>query len=347
MVLLDRGGRVATYKFAVLVGLMDLCLETSAGRGGPRASVRTRALAEKVIELYWGHTLKFHEQSVLRQNTGGQAEVITLISRFRHRTGADPSSTLFRARSRDERAYARLVRDVEWKLVEMPLPKLQRIGAEVVPFIYTVAWDDHVTRGQFNDAEFDDRIRFVGRAGEHLARLSGLLRPIIYRLWAEMVARLNKLPESELDEFLFDPCRPSLGPVREPLLELQGGRCFYCGRGIRRNSHVDHFVPWARHPDNGLDNLVIAHEACNLSKSDHLASVDHVSRWSRRLREHEATLAEVAREVGWERHRTRSINVARGIYGRLPGDVRLWHASKEFVKLDRTLLTAALEGLTG
>ena len=36
---------------------------------------------------------------------------------------------------------------------------------------------------------------------------------------------------------------------------LQGGRCFYCEDALRGPTDVDHFIPWARYPDNGLDNL--------------------------------------------------------------------------------------------
>jgi hypothetical protein len=37
--LLDEGGFTATYKYAVLLGLMDLCLEQSAASGAPPTEV--------------------------------------------------------------------------------------------------------------------------------------------------------------------------------------------------------------------------------------------------------------------------------------------------------------------
>ncbi len=154
--------------------------------------------------------------------------------------------------------------------------------------------------------------------------------------------RLNDLPESKLERFLFEDARRSLEPAREPLLELQRGRCFYCERGIRSDPHVDHFVPWSRHPDNGLDNLVVAHQQCNISKSDHLAAAGHVARWSQHLAEHESDLAVAASELGWERDPPRTINVARAIYARLPEDVRLWQGKGEFVGLDRGVLDHVL-----
>ena len=51
MSLLDQGQFVATYKYAVLLGLMDLCLEATDRHGQAPQSVTTRELARKVIEL--------------------------------------------------------------------------------------------------------------------------------------------------------------------------------------------------------------------------------------------------------------------------------------------------------
>ncbi|MCP4498784.1 MAG: HNH endonuclease [Deltaproteobacteria bacterium] len=67
------------------------------------------------------------------------------------------------------------------------------------------------------------------------------------------------------------------------MLELQKGKCFFCRRPLAGASHVDHFIPWARYASNALDNLVVAHEKCNLSKSDYLAAPEHVERWLERM----------------------------------------------------------------
>ena len=107
----------------------------------------------------------------------------------------------------------------------------------------------------------DDR---VGRQrnDECLDRLNGILRPILRREWASMVAAMSGLPESRLEEFLFGAARIPLDEVRGPLREMQAGRCFYCDDALRGATEVDHFIPWARYPDNGLDNLVVAHDRC-------------------------------------------------------------------------------------
>jgi 5-methylcytosine-specific restriction endonuclease McrA len=82
-----------------------------------------------------------------------------------------------------------------------------------------------------------------------------------------------------IEEFLFGADRVSLGPVANQLLELQEGRCFYCRKDVGHDRHVDHFIPWSRHPDNGLENLVLADGRCNLQKHAYLAGLDHLQPW--------------------------------------------------------------------
>lgn len=344
ILLLDQGEFTATYKYAVLLGLMDLCLERSERDGSPPDVLTTDQLARKAIELYWRQSQRFaplHDRIPL-QNRRGQAEILTLITRFREQHAPDPNSTLFRAKLHDPERFEQLVREVEWKLVEMPLPKLQRVGRELDPFIYDISWDDQIRRRMFKSREFDNRIRFQPGASRCLVALAGVLRPLVHRHWATRVTQLNSLQESGLDEFLFGADRSALRPVCPPLLELQGGRCFYCAGRIQAKPQVDHFLPWARCPDDGLANLVVAHDACNRQKSDFLADAGHVASWVERAVHHAQGLGEVAANACWPHDPQRTSSVVRSIYRRLPDDMRLWHLEQRFVPIDRARLTAAL-----
>jgi len=108
---------------------------------------------------------------------------------------------------------------------------------------------------------------------------------------------------------------------------------------------VDHFIPWSRYPDDGLENLVVAHARCNAKKRDFLAAAAHVGRWRARTRFGSPVSAEldrVAEANGWTRHPERTLGVARALYLRLPEDARLWLRGEEFVIADRPALEAAL-----
>lgn len=342
---LDEGRKTATYKYAVLIGLMDLCLERSSITGSAPSSVPTSALAEKVIELYWTHLRHFDgpTPSVLMQNSRGQAEILQAIDRFVARLPAGPGVTLFRAKREAPDLYRTLVRKVEWKLAEMPLPKLQRVGVLETEFLYRIVWDDSVKQRDFFAPGFDRTIRFVGGAADHLLRLSALLRPVIQREWVRLVANFNRgvAPEVQLEEFLFGVERVPTAQVRTDLAELQNTRCFYCDGPLRSGFDVDHFVPWSRHPDSGLDNLVAADKGCNNAKRDHLAAADHVARWLDRSARYKTDLEEIAQRRGWERERERSIASARSIYLRLPVDAVLWASRGIFVEVNRPQLERA------
>ena len=354
--LLDEGRYTATYKYALLLALIDVCLEAHTGSGAPPEMVTTRQLADKMVELYWPHTVPFAGReavAVLKQNTTGQAEIVTAIARFRGRHASDPSVPHWESRMRAREAYERLVRFVEWKLIEMPLPRLQTMGQSHRSFIYEIYWDQgleqrEVTRYQAGDASsFDNRVMLRPGVGEYFLQLNGLLRPLLQRHWAAMVAKLNRLEESQLEMFLFGADRTPTAKIRAGLWEIQARRCFYCDARIADpvRGEVDHFVPWSRYPDDTLDNFVVADKSCNGLKSSSLAAADHVTRWTRRFVDGSseyAQLSDLAQRATWDRQPYRSLNVARAIYVRLPNDARLWLRGREFIPPDATMIETAL-----
>lgn len=356
--LLDAGRYTSTYKYAVLLGLIDLCLERADPSGAAPEMVTTRQLAEKVVEPYWPHTLPFTvraSSAVPRQNTTGQAEILTLIRRFRKRHAPDPSATHWQSRLAAPEAYERLVRDVEWKLIEMPLPRVQNMGAaQHAPFIYVIGWDervvrDHVSRYQRGEVgAFDNRILLPPGVSNYLVQLSGLLRPLIQRHWAAFIAQVNRLEESQLETFLFGAVRIPTARVRAGLWDIQDRRCFYCDERLPGPAagHVDHFVPWSRYPDDGLDNFVMADRRCNGWKSNSLAAAAHLARWTRRFSRSSseyAQLGDLAAVTRWIRRPEASLGVARAIYPRLPAEARLWLKEKEFVPPNSAAIQTALE----
>mgnify|MGYP006289261905 CR=1 FL=1 len=363
LTLLDEGTFVATYKYAVLLGLIDLCMENTSRTGEAPEMVTTRPLAEKVLEIYWPQSVPFHveqfaEPTVLTQNRGApdtQAAILREIIAFRRERAPDPSAPLPRARKAAPEAFDDLVQSVEWKLIQMPLPRVQYFGQTHDEFLYSIDWNRDVRMGAVSayqrgeESPFDNRIHLQPNVGEQLVLLNGLLRPLIHRQWAAMVAQMNELEESRLEEFLFGARRIPLDPVRSGLRELQDDRCFYCedrlGNSGGRRPEVDHFIPWSRYPNNAIENLVVAHERCNSRKRDFLAAPEHLGRWRSRFKDEEPVapeLEQVADEARWETAPTRSLSVTRAIYLRLPSDAKLWENGQQFVEAEPESLRAAL-----
>jgi hypothetical protein len=319
-------------------------------QGRAPAVVRTRDLAGAVLELYWPHTQRFEQAAkVLVQSRGGQAEIVTAIARFRATTVGDATAPLSVARAKAAEGYRRLLRRIEFKLIEMPLGKLQVIGDLHRPFIYELGWDrDRPPRwSEVKSDDFDGVLHLRPGAGQHLLRAGGLVRPLVQREWALTVSSFNdELLGDDLDEFLFGADRLSLRPVAGGLRELAADRCFYCGRRVgSASAQIDHFVAWTRHIDNSVANLVFAHARCNNAKRAYLAAEPHVERWVRRLLDpaYARGLVDIARQHLWEHDPASSVAAARGIYLALHDGYPLWQERGVFTPASRDRLAAALD----
>jgi hypothetical protein len=343
--LLDEGAYNTTYKFAVLLGLMDLVIEKSNKDGSLADMVTTRQLAEKVIEIYWNQVVVYSGISAEPlQGKSGQAEIVTQIKKFRERNSF---STLAKSRRDDQQRYHALLNLVEKKLIEMPLPRVQYFGNQEIRFIYDIAWSmsspislrEVTAQQQGLHSSFDNRIHLMPNVADYLVNLNGLLRPFVQRCWAMQVAKINKLEESRLEKFLFGAERAGAARLAPVLREFQENKCFYCGKPFGVASkvpEVDHFVPWARFPNEGLANYVLAHSACNNSKIDHIAGIDHFSHWM--ARNHNKTelsdLQQTANQHNWDLRSQESVNIAKTLYLRLQPEVELWEGVENYRQVD-------------
>ncbi|MBS3939851.1 MAG: hypothetical protein KG028_02715 [Actinobacteria bacterium] len=269
LALLDTGSFTTTYKYALLLSLLDAAVEDTDADGRAPTTLSGRDLGRRIFELYWRQARPFSEHGPLRQSR--QRDLVVRIAELRTRLGLSEHASLDAARRADALGVARLERDV----------------------VATV-------------------VRYVARRNDDL------------------------VDELRLETFLFGSARISLANVRTPLLELQHGCCFYCGRE-RGPWEVDHFLPWSRWPDDRLDNLVVADRGCNGDKRAALAALPHLERWWRRLTpgtaEHEH-LGLIAARTSWPRRADRTAGGARGLYLHQPDGTLLWQAPGEVRPLD-------------
>ena len=76
--------------------------------------------------------------------------------------------------------------------------------------------------------------------------------------------------ESDLEYVIKKRERSSISKLRPVLNGYQDGTCFYCGKELFDPIHVDHVIPYDAIQHNQIWNLVLAHEDCNLWKSNFL-----------------------------------------------------------------------------
>lgn len=299
--LLDSGSFVATYKYALLIALCNIAAEQGFDDDRPQR-VNIHDLGQQFLTLYWTHARAYPGLShALRQNTGRQAAILSVVEQARASL-RNPDRA-----DAPESVAERYVRAATSRVRTMPLWKLQTIGQEKGD-------PDHPDNFLYPARLEGECIVLRPGISACLRRFRSLIVSSTQAAWSEYVRRHN--PElgagHDLDAFLFGTDRAALHQLTDPLLELQNGRCFYTGRPLDpADAHVDHFVPWAKYPLNSPFNLVVASHSANLLKSDHLAALPHLVRWTERLQEKRAALLELGALAGDSQ---RTLEVARFTY---------------------------------
>ena len=354
--LLDSGSFTTTYKFAVLLALVDVCVESVESTGLPPDRVSGRRVGQRVLELFWQHSRPYpgapSADPYLHHSAQGN-DLVTKITAFREVHGLGGSDTADDTRRRCGDEFQALEEEVVNTVIRMPLPRLQRFGprggSREDRFLYDYGWDNDVSPSRVRQAAFDDCLTLAPGVGGSLVRLASQLQPLVKQRWAAFVAERSRhvIEDAWLDEFLFGASRQALHRVRGPIWDAQDGHCFYCRTEVSLdNSEVDHFLPWARHPDDGLDNLVVAHERCNNAKRDSLAATDHLERWTERFilgSPERSRVDDLASELSWPARPRPTLGATRATYFWLPEGTLLWESPGEYRTAEPTTIRRVLE----
>ena len=149
--IIDEGARVATYKLALLLALMDCCATTSDRSGRAPSTLTTREIAERVVEIYWPQTRPYVSGGSavdLRQISAKRSAVLDAVTRLRSVAEEQGIQSLSRCRSALAHDYDIAIQSVELTFARYPIPLLQVVGRSPDPFIYDAEWDETITRRQ-------------------------------------------------------------------------------------------------------------------------------------------------------------------------------------------------------
>jgi len=322
----DEGEFVATYKFALLVALVELAIERGDDTGAA-LELDLHSIAEKFIEQYWPHAAPYSAAdgapAVLVQNNGRQAAIVKRIAEVRERFGN-------LARAKGDRSWPDFVGSIAQIVKDMPLWKLQTLRRRNVPFLY--------------EKSSDPRITLLPGVAFNLRRFGALIQLLSRSAWVQHIrANPRNAPAvggaTDLELFLFGSARVDLSAARAVLQEIQENRCFYCGSALKQDPHVDHFIPWSRYPRDLAQNFVLAHNNCNLDKGDMLCAPAHLAHWVKRNRELGDDFAARLSPAGFLDDQAAALQVARWAYRQAEGtSAQLWVSLKYTVNADRNCL---------
>ena len=233
--LLRDSSYTTTYKFALLRSLCDLSVELPDNT----PSIALQTIAERFIHLYWRQVQLFtlpdqdkEVQLVQCSMKNKPSKVISLVQKCAKESGRSLSNAQQTGRilNYTKLVQQQLVKDVLW-----------RLQPEGDPFLYI--WK----RGQ-------DSIQLLPGVLATLRRFHALLCDLIDGAWTRWVERRNVEVRSSdaLRKHLFGSERMNIESVREPLIKLQQGVCFYSGKEleVRNNEHAPRLAQIAR--ANGL-----------------------------------------------------------------------------------------------
>lgn len=300
---LETGRRESTYKLATLMALAQYAVENA--RLDEALEVELLVLAEYVTDLYSRQLEPFDQFGPLRQGKGQRDSVLELLAKASKKRGlATPEA----------RRLAQL-------LAQMPLTHLQHgeAGRSKEMFLFDDSWlHKKITIRELDARQW--RITLMPGVGSSLAKLSGLLIPVLQMLWQQEVRRFNgsRVDEDRLSSYLFGSSRAATQGLRAALTEIQWGRCFYCGDVLKVPGEVEHVLPWSRTALDDLCNLVVADARCNADK----AALIPVPAWVAAAVERDLSGIE---QLGSFRQSPRRVaSTAQGLYRWSPPGVPLW-----------------------
>ena len=179
LLIINEGQREATYKLALLLALIDWCTTNSANNSPNR--IPTSELAERVLALYWDQVLPYHPpkgRNALVLKQGNKPLILSTVAGLRRAAGNTTSLTQTKRRFATE--YQRAVRAIDRVLADQPIPRLQIVNRQKIPFLYDVRWQPK--KGAAIVAKGNGHIDLLPGVREGLAALGSLLRPIIERV---------------------------------------------------------------------------------------------------------------------------------------------------------------------
>lgn len=316
--ILSEGNFVSTYKFALLHALADLSVIKGDDSGAP-LELTTEELARQFLHLYAQQTKPFPGTTtqILRQNTGSQAAIINHISEAAMEYGG--------RYIRPEREPV-LVNNIDSTIRKMPLWKLQRVGNEVLDFLY-----ENTNEYLCKTITLKPGISFCFRT------FYEFITSMVQQKWIFYIRKYNVdiIGDGiDLKDFLFGQKRTNLTPLREILYDLQKGKCFYTGRTLTGSSQVDHFIPWSRYPTDLGHNFVLACSEANRQKSDHIAYEEHLKKWVEFHHEQGANLISSFELINFQYNRKNSLQIAEWAYGNLSrSQAQVWVNGKTLCHL--------------
>ncbi|KZE50983.1 HNH endonuclease domain-containing protein [Rossellomorea marisflavi] len=255
IVLSSKSVKSSTYKYALMKALIENLYQVNE-----ELELTYDQLAYTFTKVYWNLIVQHH---LIYQNRGKTARVVTIMKEEQARHSIPPQMVFDKI---PDSLQVSLVNKVKTTMKENVFGALYGdTGASFYAF-------DHRT----------ERLRFSPAVHVFMMNYQRLIVQLTNYHMAAMIEKLNDVPHINhlLEKVESIAKRGSLRPYEKILLSHFEAKCFYCGKrltGQKRETHVDHFIPWSFVQSDQIWNLVLACNTCNTSKSDKLPKKEYLN----------------------------------------------------------------------
>ncbi len=253
----DSSRKRNTYKFGLIKSLLDNVFNGKNTNVGVKYTFEE--LFSRFAENYWNLVIKYDLRQMRKDGKSIYSKIETILMSA---ITENPTLALLEFETIDVNTKASIIRKVTSEC------KKCVVGALYEDFdgiIYS-----------FNLKE--DGITLNYCVYEFMLKYKAELERLNYYSWARFLEQINddNVLVKVIDKLeLSTPRRENLSVYREILRrEFEEDTCFYCGKKLQNNMHVDHFIPWSFVKDDKIWNFVLSCPTCNVKKNNRVPNKD-------------------------------------------------------------------------
>lgn len=261
----DSSRKRNTYKFGLIKALLDNVF--NGQNTGPGIKYTYEELFSRFAENYWNLVIKYDLRQMRKDGKSIYSKVESI---FMATVIENPTLALLEFEAIDEKTKTRIIKKVATECKKCVIGALYEDFDGII-YSFDLKSDGIV----LNHCVYE----FIMKYKAELERLN-------YYSWARFLEQINddNALIRVIDKLeLSTPKRENLSIYREILRrEFEEDTCFYCGKKLQREMHVDHFIPWSFVKDDKIWNFVLSCPTCNIKKNNRVPNSGYLTKMENR-----------------------------------------------------------------